>query len=147
MLRRGLRSGLWPPCKTYLPGAQAAGVHRFKSGSSEAVRGKAWLSRLRNYERSGIPQGAGSVTGTSWHLSSMHDLLRRVGSPHTELQHVVHVVGSKGKGSTVALLEAALQRQGLVVGAYTSPHLIAVEERIRLGVVPCYRTLSIVDLS
>jgi dihydrofolate synthase/folylpolyglutamate synthase len=66
----------------------------------------------------------------------MHDLLRQVGSPHTGLRHVVQVVGSKGKGSTVALLEAALRRQGVSVGSYTSPHLLTVEERIRLGVLP-----------
>lgn len=45
---------------------------------------------------------------------------------------VVAVGGTNGKGSTVALLEAMLRGAGLRVGAYTSPHLLAYNERIRI---------------
>lgn len=46
---------------------------------------------------------------------------------------VVTVTGTNGKGSTVALLEQTLHAAGYRVGAYTSPHLIAYNERVRLG--------------
>ncbi|MCX4245586.1 bifunctional folylpolyglutamate synthase/dihydrofolate synthase [Paraliomyxa miuraensis] len=43
----------------------------------------------------------------------------------------IHVVGTNGKGSTVALLERGLSRKGLVTGALTSPHLHRLGERVR----------------
>jgi dihydrofolate synthase/folylpolyglutamate synthase len=49
---------------------------------------------------------------------------------------VVQVVGTKGKGSTSALLAAALQAQGLRVGLYTSPHLQHLTERVRIDGAP-----------
>jgi len=45
---------------------------------------------------------------------------------------VLTVAGTNGKGSTVALLEATLRAAGYRVGAYTSPHLIRYNERVRL---------------
>lgn len=97
---------------------------------------RSWLVSLRNYERSGIPKDAGTRGGAAWQLSRMHDLLRRLGSPHTALRRVVHVVGSKGKGSTVAMLDAALRASGQRVACYTSPHVLDLEERIAVG-APC----------
>lgn len=47
---------------------------------------------------------------------------------------VVHVAGTKGKGSVVTMLSAMLAEAGLSVGSYLSPHVTAVEERICLGV-------------
>ena len=53
---------------------------------------------------------------------------------------VVHVTGTKGKGSTCALVAAALQAAGVPrVGLYTSPHLLDVRERIRVSGVPISR--------
>jgi dihydrofolate synthase/folylpolyglutamate synthase len=46
---------------------------------------------------------------------------------------VVTVAGTNGKGSTVAMLEQALHAAGYRVGAYTSPHLVDYNERVRLG--------------
>ena len=46
---------------------------------------------------------------------------------------VVTVAGTNGKGSTVVLLEAMLHAAGYKVGAYTSPHLLAYNERVRLA--------------
>jgi len=46
---------------------------------------------------------------------------------------VIHVAGSKGKGSVSALCAAALQAQGYMVGLYTSPHLRDFEERIQIN--------------
>ena len=46
---------------------------------------------------------------------------------------VITVTGTNGKGSTVATLEAVYRAQGLRVGAYTSPHLLRFNERIRIN--------------
>lgn len=58
------------------------------------------------------------------------DLLKRCGDPHLHLPPVIHVAGTNGKGSTVAMLRAVLTAAGYRVHAYTSPHLIRFNERI-----------------
>ncbi len=45
----------------------------------------------------------------------------------------IHVAGTNGKGSVCSLLSAALTSQGLRPGLYTSPHLVSVRERLRIG--------------
>eukprot|EP00003_Mantamonas_plastica_P027886 TRINITY_DN6111_c0_g1_i2.p1 TRINITY_DN6111_c0_g1~~TRINITY_DN6111_c0_g1_i2.p1 ORF type:complete len:135 (-),score=28.21 TRINITY_DN6111_c0_g1_i2:291-695(-) len=50
--------------------------------------------------------------------------------------NVVHVTGTKGKGSTCAYVEAALRSVGLTTGLFTSPHLIHPRERIRINNEP-----------
>ena len=57
------------------------------------------------------------------------DLVQRLGSPHLRLR-VVHVTGTKGKGSVCALIEAGLRCAGLKVGRYSSPHIEHVTERV-----------------
>ncbi len=56
-------------------------------------------------------------------------LLARLGQPQAGLR-VVHVTGSKGKGSTSALVAAGLARAGLRVGRYASPHVERLNERV-----------------
>jgi len=58
-------------------------------------------------------------------------LLARIGEPHVGLP-VVHIAGSKGKGSTALYLEAILQATGLRTGVFTSPHLQRWTERYRV---------------
>ena len=58
-------------------------------------------------------------------------LLARLGDPHAGLP-VVHIAGSKGKGSTALYLEAILNAVGLRTGTFTSPHLQRWTERYRL---------------
>jgi dihydrofolate synthase/folylpolyglutamate synthase len=65
-------------------------------------------------------------------LEPVRRLLARLGDPHAGLR-VIHVAGSKGKGSTVLLAESVLRAAGLRVGAFTSPHLESWTERFRLG--------------
>src|ERR1700685_4289567 len=60
-------------------------------------------------------------------------LLARLGHPQMRLPPVVHVGGTKGKGSTIAFLRAMLEAAGYKVHAYTSPHLARFNERIVLG--------------
>jgi len=56
-----------------------------------------------------------------------------LGHPERRLPPVLHVAGSKGKGSTVAMLRAVLEAAGCRVHAYISPHLVRFAERIRLA--------------
>lgn len=58
------------------------------------------------------------------------DLLKRLNDPHMHLPPVIHVAGTNGKGSVVALLRAILTAAGYRVHVYTSPHLVRFNERI-----------------
>jgi dihydrofolate synthase / folylpolyglutamate synthase len=66
-------------------------------------------------------------------LDRMARLLDRLGRPQDRLPPVIHVAGTNGKGSTVALIRALAEAQGLSVHAYTSPHLVRFHERIRIA--------------
>lgn len=68
----------------------------------------------------------------AFRLDRTRAILKELGDPQDELR-TVHIAGTKGKGSTVAMLAAALAGCGWTVGQYTSPHLIDVRERIRVG--------------
>lgn len=50
--------------------------------------------------------------------------------------NIIHVSGTKGKGSTCAFVESILRTAGLKTGFYSSPHLVRVNERIRIGGQP-----------
>ena len=83
-------------------------------------------------------------------LERIATLLERLGAPHRRLPPVIHVAGTNGKGSTVAFLRAMLEAAGRRVHTYTSPHLVAFNERIRLarepGVSGDIREDELVDL-
>jgi dihydrofolate synthase/folylpolyglutamate synthase len=64
-------------------------------------------------------------------LDRMLGLLRRLGDPHRRLR-VLHVAGSKGKGSTAAMLASILRQAGYRTGLFTSPHLCHVTERFQV---------------
>ncbi|MEG0817874.1 MAG: folylpolyglutamate synthase/dihydrofolate synthase family protein [Brevundimonas sp.] len=66
-------------------------------------------------------------------LERMRALCAALGDPQDKLPPVVHVAGTNGKGSTVALIRAIAEAAGLRVHAYTSPHLVRFNERIRLA--------------
>jgi dihydrofolate synthase / folylpolyglutamate synthase len=68
-------------------------------------------------------------------LDRMHGALAALGHPERGLTSVL-VLGTNGKGSTAALLASMLRAHGVRVGLYTSPHLVAVEERIRVDGEP-----------
>lgn len=65
-------------------------------------------------------------------LGRMHELLRLLGNPQLQYK-VIHVAGTKGKGSTSAMMAKALQASGYQVGFYTSPHLTDYCERIQIN--------------
>ena len=66
-------------------------------------------------------------------LERIAELCRRLGDPQNRLPRTFHVAGTNGKGSTCAFLRAILEAQGRRVHAYTSPHLVRFNERIRLA--------------
>lgn len=90
-----------------------------------------WLDGRINYERVALPGTPAVHLG----LARMRRLLRELGDPHLRYP-VAHVAGTKGKGSTVAMLAAALEESGHRVGRYLSPHVHSVEERIAVDGVP-----------
>ncbi|MEM7238634.1 MAG: Mur ligase family protein, partial [Pseudomonadota bacterium] len=65
-------------------------------------------------------------------LDRMWHLLGAMGNPQTRLAPVIHIAGTNGKGSTLAMIRAGLEGGGRTVNAYTSPHLARFHERIRL---------------
>ncbi len=68
-------------------------------------------------------------------LDRMRALLAAMGSPHLQYP-ALHVGGTNGKGSTASFTAAVLTASGRRVGLHTSPHLVALEERMRVDGVP-----------
>jgi dihydrofolate synthase/folylpolyglutamate synthase len=66
-------------------------------------------------------------------LDRVERLLARLDHPERRLPPVIHVAGTNGKGSTVAFMRAILEAAGKSVHVYTSPDLVRVNERFRLG--------------
>src|SRR5437660_8985044 len=66
-------------------------------------------------------------------LERMWRVLEPLGHPQRRVPPVIHVAGTNGKGSTVAFLRAMLEAAGKSVHVYTSPNLVRVNERFRLG--------------
>ena len=65
-------------------------------------------------------------------LDRMWTLLDALGNPERSLPGVVHIAGTNGKGSTLAMIRAGLEAAGRTTNVYTSPHLARFHERIRL---------------
>ena len=86
---------------------------------------EAWLEGLINLERSP------DLRQARLSLAPIRTLLARIGEPQRRLR-VLHVAGSKGKGSTALLSEALLREAGASTGTFTSPHLERWTERFRI---------------
>jgi len=95
----------------------------------DAIR---FLYERINYEKS-IDRPYDQQT---YRLARMEFLLQQLGSPHVAAP-VVHIAGTKGKGSVSWLIAETLRRSGLRVGLYTSPHLLHLEERFLVDGQPC----------
>lgn len=90
-----------------------------------------------NYER--VPTS--KYTTADFQLRRMSTLLERLGNPHLKIP-VVHITGTKGKGSTAAMTAAILRAAGHRVGLFTSPHLERFEERMTVdGQLPSEATI------
>ncbi|MCX8037059.1 MAG: Mur ligase family protein [Candidatus Sumerlaeia bacterium] len=89
----------------------------------------AFLESFINYEQH---RGRMTYTTRALHIRRFEHFLHRIGSPHLATP-CVHIAGTKGKGSTAALLHSVAIAAGLKAGLYTSPHLDSYCERIRIG--------------
>jgi dihydrofolate synthase/folylpolyglutamate synthase len=87
-----------------------------------------YLLRFADYER--LPR-----SGIVWDLKRVERLLARLGDPQYSAR-TVHVAGTKGKGSTAAIIASVLKSAGYKVGLYTSPHLLSYTERIQVDCKP-----------
>jgi len=74
---------------------------------------------------------ASKSKGMSLGLSRVNEALEALGRPDKNMD-CIHVAGSNGKGSACAQLVAGLVRAGYRVGLFSSPHLIQIEERVRI---------------
>ncbi len=86
-----------------------------------------YLESFINYEKLAAPYDP-----RKWKLERMDRLLDSVGNPHRALKFI-HIAGTKGKGSTAAMIASILSEAGFKVGLYTSPHLVSFRERIRMN--------------
>ncbi len=108
----------------YLPGAYAWGMTAYSQTT-------AYLMGLIDYEKT----PAQIAVSRYLNLDRMREALARAGNPHTQFR-AAHLAGTKGKGSTAAMTAAILRAAGHRVGLYTSPHLVAFSERIRVDGEP-----------
>jgi dihydrofolate synthase / folylpolyglutamate synthase len=72
-----------------------------------------------------------TYTAANYDLGRMEMLLQPLGNPHLGTK-TVHLAGTKGKGSTAAMISGILTTAGYKTGLYTSPHLISIRERARI---------------
>ncbi len=72
------------------------------------------------------------VHGIHLGLSRIRAMMTSLGNPHLQAP-VIHIAGTNGKGSVAAMTESILRHAGLKTGLYTSPHLVRLEERIRIN--------------
>ncbi len=82
-----------------------------------------WFSFINYEHKTPLPEDL--------RLEGMQRLLEALGNPHERLS-IVHVAGSKGKGSVSATLATILQKAGYRTGLFTSPHLVRPEERVQI---------------
>lgn len=87
-----------------------------------------YILSFADYER--MPRSA-----VVFDLRRIEQLLDRLGNPQNAAKSV-HVAGTKGKGSTAAMIASILIQSGYRTGLYTSPHLLSIQERIQVGGQP-----------
>jgi dihydrofolate synthase/folylpolyglutamate synthase len=95
------------------------------TGFTKALK---YLNTLADFERLRIVR----YNNDNFNLDRMRLLLKKLGNPQDQFKSV-HVAGTKGKGSTCAMIASMLQACGYKVGLYTSPHLVDIRERIQVN--------------
>lgn len=105
--------------------------------SDLAIRYQAALDYLYSYIDYSLTHQQ-NLSPENYDLNRMHAFVEILGDPH-KAYPVIHVAGSKGKGSVSAFCAQALIEQGHKVGLYTSPHLKDFEERIQVNGQPISR--------
>ena len=134
---------------TDLPCDRSAAAAAQPSAADRYDRALGFLYDRIDYERM-----ATVTTRYPFRLQRISELLMRLDlgrylHPHSPAPPVplVHIAGTKGKGSTAAMVAAMLSASGLRTGLYTSPHLHELQERFRIDAQPCSRQeiVSLVD--
>jgi dihydrofolate synthase/folylpolyglutamate synthase len=87
-----------------------------------------FLDRYIDYEK--LPDYR--YTQAAFRLDRMTELLCLLGDPQKDFKSV-HIAGTKGKGSTATMIAALLENHGFRTGLYTSPHIVSIRERVRIG--------------
>ncbi len=114
--------------------------HQSRTPDSSYQQALAFLYDRINYERIVEPTGR-----FKFRLQRIRELMRRLelsdylyrpAATHPKVP-LVHIAGTKGKGSTASMVAATLTAAGRKTGLYTSPHLHQLEERFRIDGVPC----------
>jgi dihydrofolate synthase/folylpolyglutamate synthase len=96
-----------------------------------AYRGELeWLLSFTDWER-GVGWGRGAAVDERWNTGRTRAMLDLAGAPDRALR-VVLIAGTKGKGSTAAMVESIARAAGLRTGLYTQPHFHSYRERIRV---------------
>ncbi len=85
-----------------------------------------FYNKIKSYYKS----GTGAINPS---LKTMNKICETVSLPKDKLKNVIHVAGTNGKGSTIAILDTILQQKYDKVATYTSPHLIKINERIKIN--------------
>ncbi|MBC8144354.1 MAG: bifunctional folylpolyglutamate synthase/dihydrofolate synthase, partial [bacterium] len=104
------------------PAAKDAG------GINSYAKSLRFLATLSDYEHLRIVR----YNAQHFDLDRMRTLLRKLNNPQDKFKSV-HIAGTKGKGSTCAMIAAMLQANGYKVGLYSSPHLNDIRERISVN--------------
>jgi dihydrofolate synthase / folylpolyglutamate synthase len=80
-------------------------------------------------------------------LDRVWRLLHALGDPQDNLPPVIHIAGTNGKGSTLAMIRAGIESAGQTAHAYTSPHLAWFHERIRVAgqIIPEAELSAVLD--
>ena len=92
------------------------------------LQAKEYLFDKTDYER----QQKLRYNVTTFDLKRMNSLLKELGDPHKKTR-MVHIAGTKGKGSTATMLAKMMEANSYKVGLYTSPHVISLHERITVN--------------
>lgn len=86
-----------------------------------------FIDSYTDYEKTPVPHAA-----ANYDLRRLEELLAHFDNPQFKIR-AVHITGTKGKGSTAAMVASVLEAAGYRTGLYTSPHLLTMRERIRIN--------------
>jgi dihydrofolate synthase / folylpolyglutamate synthase len=88
-----------------------------------------YIGSFMDYEKTAIPHAS-----ANYDLRRLEELMSYFDNPHLKTR-TLHITGTKGKGSTAAMIATVLSTAGFTTGLYTSPHLLDLRERIRINEV------------